>query len=515
MPQMKLDRSFNEPLAMDANGLALFEEHQRQVWCDNDRMFAVLLFVEWIVSIGTALWISPKAWEGKMSHVHPHVWAAILLGGLITAVPIALAVLRPGMTLTRHCIAIGQMCFSALLIHLSGGRIEAHFHIFGSLAFLAFYRDWRVLTTATLVVAADHLLRGAFWPQSVFGTFTREPWRWAEHAGWVAFEDVFLVISCLAGVREMKTIAHRQVEREKLFVQKELSRRAGMAEVATSVLHNVGNVLNSVNISASLVVDQVRQSKVPNLAKAVGMLNEHEHDLSEFVTTHEKGRQIPAYLGKLATFLGQEQTAMLSELNDLVKNIDHIKGVVAMQQSYASVSGMIEEVGLVELLEDALRVNLTSIERHKIQVVREFAGIPPVSVDKHKVLQILVNLVSNAMHATKANDVGYADGCNAASLERLAKRLILRIQLISRNDANEQVARLQVIDNGSGILPENLTRIFQHGFTTRSDGHGFGLHYCANAAKEMGGSLTVYSEGTGKGATFTLELPVKRAGVAV
>jgi hypothetical protein len=143
-----------------------------------------------------------------------HVWAAILLGGLITGVPIVLALRLPGATITRHTIAAAQMLTSGLLIHLSGGRIESHFHVFGSLAFLAFYRDWKVFIPATLVVAADHFLRGVYWPQSVFGVLAPASWRWAEHAGWVVFENVFLVRSCQRSVREMSTLAHRQSELE-------------------------------------------------------------------------------------------------------------------------------------------------------------------------------------------------------------------------------------------------------------------------------------------------------------
>ena len=482
----------------------LFRQHQAQIWRFNDRLFAALLMIEWVAGIATALWISPRAWEGSHHYTHPHVWAAVLLGGLITLPPAALAMLRPGSALTRQTIAIAQMLFSALLIHLSGGRLETHFHVFGSLAFLAFYRDWRVLLTATIVVALDHMARGLFWPQSVFGTVVREPWRWAEHAGWVFFEDAFLLLSCRAGVMEMQAIARRQAEREKMYRQQEISRRAGMAEVATSVLHNVGNVLTSVNVSITLLADQLRQSKVPNLVKAAHMLGEHEHDLAHFVTAHEKGRQIPGYLMKLSDFLGKEQATMLDEVESLAKNVDHIKHVVALQQSYASASGVVESVNLVELVEDALRVNLTSIQRHRFVIHREFASVPKVSVDKHKVIQILVNLVSNAMHATKVH--------NGPAGTPVANNLRLRIERANHPSGDADRVRLQVIDSGVGIEAANLAKIFTHGFTTRTDGHGFGLHYCANAAREMGGSLTASSGGHGQGATFTLELPVKRVG---
>src|SRR6185503_2939115 len=148
------------------------------------------------------------------SHVHPHVWAAVLLGGAIASLPVTLAFAWPGRFITRIVISIGQMLTSALLIHLTGGRIETHFHVFGSLAFLAFYRDWRVLVPATLIVAGDHLLRGIYWPQSVYGVLAASHWRWVEHTFWVLFEDVFLIISMRQSVEEMLRIAKREAQRE-------------------------------------------------------------------------------------------------------------------------------------------------------------------------------------------------------------------------------------------------------------------------------------------------------------
>src|SRR5438477_10869418 len=171
----------------------LFLEHQRGIYVRTDHLFAWLMGLQWLGAIGTALWISPLAWSGAQSQTHVHVYAAVILGGAIVSLPIALALLAPGKVLTRHVVAVGQMLMSALLIHLTGGRIETHFHVFGSLAFLAFYRDWRVFIPATIVVAMDHFFRGAFWPQSVFGVLAPSPWRWVEHAGWVIFENIFLV----------------------------------------------------------------------------------------------------------------------------------------------------------------------------------------------------------------------------------------------------------------------------------------------------------------------------------
>jgi signal transduction histidine kinase len=187
----------------------LFEQYQSDLHQRTDRLFAGLLVFQWIGGILFALWISPLAWSGTVSRTHVHVWAAIMLGGIINLFPAALGILRPGRPSTRFTIGVAQMLAGALLIHLAGGRIETHFHVFGSLAFLAFYRDWRVLIPATIVVALDHMLRGFFWPQSVYGVFVASQWRWLEHAAWVIFEDVFLLMSCVSGLAEMRQTAER------------------------------------------------------------------------------------------------------------------------------------------------------------------------------------------------------------------------------------------------------------------------------------------------------------------
>jgi signal transduction histidine kinase len=288
----------------------------------------------------------------------------------------------------------------------------------------------------------------------------------------------------------------KQAEEQLKETHKELltvSRQAGMAEVATNVLHNVGNVLNSVNVASSCLADSLRKSRTANLAKVVTLLREHEGDLGTFLTRDPRGSQLPGYLAQLADHLAAEQADALDELAQLQKNIEHIKDIVSMQQSFAKVCGLVETARVTDLVEDALRMNASSLARHDIEVIREFDDVPPVTVEKHKVLQVLVNLVRNAKHA--CDDSGRPD-----------KRLILRVT------RGPDRVRIAVADNGVGISPENLVRIFSHGFTTKKDGHGFGLHSGALAAREMGGSLNVQSHGLGHGATFTLELPYNAGG---
>jgi two-component system sensor histidine kinase/response regulator len=187
----------------------LFAQHRQQIYLSTDRLFERLMIVQWLAGIVAAFLIAPRTWSGQTSQIHIHVWGAIIIGGAISAFPIWMIRMWPGAVLTRHVVAVAQMLMSALLIDLTGGRIETHFHVFGSLVILSFYRDWKVLIPATLVVALDHFVRGVYWPYSVYGVLTASPWRSIEHAGWVIFEDIFLVISCLRSIREMRSIANR------------------------------------------------------------------------------------------------------------------------------------------------------------------------------------------------------------------------------------------------------------------------------------------------------------------
>jgi hypothetical protein len=211
---------------LDSRSNTLFQERWQARLVKVDRMFAVLMTVQWISAVLVALFFSPYAWSGKTRVIHTHVYVALFMGGAIALFPIVLAKYRAGSPLTRHVIAVSQMLMSALLIHLSGGRIETHFHVFGSLAFLAFYLDWKVLITATLTVAGDHFARGLLWPESVYGITNPEWWRFLEHAFWVAFEDVVLVWGCVIGLRDMRTVARQQVAVEHLTEQEQLKTAA-------------------------------------------------------------------------------------------------------------------------------------------------------------------------------------------------------------------------------------------------------------------------------------------------
>lgn len=497
------------PGAENRRTASLYRRSQRHNHIQTDRLFAQMMILQWIGGIVVAIWVSPKVWDNAFHQKQLwHVWTAVFFGGAISITPVLLAWQHPGRVLTRHVIAVSQILTSALLIHLTGGRMETHFHIFGSLTFLAFYRDWRVLLTATVVVTADHMVRGTYWQQSIFGG-PSPTWRWLEHVGWIMIENVFLCIAIRQNLTETLEVAKRRsrleginkvIENQVLERTAELteahkqlvitSRQAGMAEIATNVLHNVGNVLNSVNVSAEAVAGKVRHFRIASLKQVAGMLRQHSHDLPEFLTNDPRGKELPSYLVMLADNLSEPQQGILQELVSLQSNIEHIKEVVSMQQSYARRSGMLETLSAVELVEAAININHDAFNRHGLDVVRQYDDVPPVLADRHKVLPILVNLLSNAKHA----------------LEEAGEDKRLTVRVTTNGDEGVEI---KIMDNGVGIAPENLTRIFQHGFTTRHDGHGFGLHSGALAAREMGGRLTVQSDGVGRGAAFTLELPLQ------
>ncbi|MCY1072937.1 ATP-binding protein [Archangium lansingense] len=271
----------------------------------------------------------------------------------------------------------------------------------------------------------------------------------------------------------------------------DVSRQAGMAEMATGVLHNVGNALNSVNVSVNVLAERLHQSRLPGLKKAMDLMASHAADLGAFLTTDGRGKQLPSYLQALASQLLGEREELLDEVRTLQKSVEHIKSVVSMQQEHARFSGVVERLELTALLDDALRLQAVSFERLGIQVRRDYLeGHHLVKVDRHKLLQILLNLLSNARQALVES--GRADKQLTIRVERMvAERL-----------------RIAVQDNGVGISPEDAPRLFTQGFTTKKDGHGFGLHISALAAAEMDAFLSCTSEGRGQGATFTIDLPI-------
>ncbi|MBV8497120.1 MAG: PAS domain-containing protein [Gammaproteobacteria bacterium] len=280
-----------------------------------------------------------------------------------------------------------------------------------------------------------------------------------------------------------------ELELERVHEQLRASaRQAGMTEVATSILHNVGNVLTSINVSATLVAEGLKRSQAEDVCQVAALLQAQGPRIGEFMMHDDRGKLVPGYLQALGEQLVKDTESAVEHMAGLRKSLEHVNKAVAMQQNFAKLTSVRETVSAVDLVEDSLRLSAGAFSRHGIELRRDFEPTPPMTVDKHKVLQILVNLISNAKHA-----------CDDSGKEE--KVVTLRIE------GAGALIRISVIDNGVGIAPENMGRLFTHGFTTRPSGHGFGLHSGAIAARQLGGSLRAESPGPGEGATFVLELP--------
>lgn len=526
---LNLDSIIDGKQASPQRVAELCAEQRRRVCANTDRLFMWLMILQWIVGIVVAIVVSPRTWIGDTPHVHMHVYLAVLFGALISVPTAYLAWRYPGSRQTRITIAIAQAAWSCVLIQLTGGRIETNFHAFGSLAFLAFYREWRLLIINTGILFVVHVLRGSLWPMSVYSVAVDSAFQIFEHALWLTWINLFLVKSCVQQLAEERRGCERQAELEQTNtviehrIQKrtmelatanrqlqvefaehqktqeqrevafrelaEASRRAGMAEVATGVLHNVGNVLNSVNVSTNLLLSGNRKSRVSVLAKASDIVSKNRPRLAEFLTSDKRGRQFPAVLQQLTGELLAEQEKRQTELESLQTNLRHINEVIDFQQSFAKGRAVVEQFSICALVDDALKINAVHEDQNRFRTKRDFGTVPLIKTDKHKVLQILVNLISNARHALV--DSSRSDGL-----------LTVSVKLV--NDT----LRVDVSDNGVGIAAEDLDQVFVHGFTTKESGHGFGLHSSALAAQAIGGALSVQSRGPGQGATFTLTFPI-------
>lgn len=283
-------------------------------------------------------------------------------------------------------------------------------------------------------------------------------------------------------IEEKEKIAKRMVS---------LSHEAGKAEVATGVLHNVGNVLNSINVSTNLVRENLLQSRLPSMRKLVDLLNGQD-DIAAFFSNDPRGKTVPQFLTGIVKQLEAEQGEALEEIQRLTEHVNHVKVVVAMQQSFAGVSGLEEPVCLFKMFADAETLLSNSIYRHEIELVLDFEELPILMLERQRVLQVVVNLLKNAK--------------DSLTMGRKDNR-----RLVVRAGRHDEWLKIEIEDNGVGIAQSLLTKIFSHGFTTKDDGHGFGLHSCANAIQEMGGQLTANSDGLGLGATFTITVPYKEA----
>jgi len=452
----------------------LFLEQMDRGYRATSRMFAILMAVQWAFAILIAVVLSPYAWTGKVHTVHLHVYMAVLLGGALSSLPIALAIKLPTAPLTRHVIAVAQMLWSALLIHLSGGRIETHFHVFGSLAFLAFYRDWKVLVPATLVVAADHLLRGILWPESVYGILNPEWWRFLEHAFWVAFEDVVLVLACIRGVEETRRLAERHAEVEALS-ESEKEKSQGLEKALVELRSSQEALMRTEKLAA-----------VGQLAASVG------HELRTPLTAVGNAH---AYLAKR---LAKDDPALASDARIkqfqelVVRELRACNKIIGDLLDYARTRPpALHPCPLGPLVDEAISL---VVGRPGVTIENAISvDLPVPNLDRDQFRQMVINLLQNAVEAMPADRGGTvsvrADGGIGCPLQ------------------------LRVIDDGPGIPAEIAGKIFQPLFTTKTKGTGLGLAVVQSVVERHKGTVAVESPPSG-GTTFVIELPLGETAAA-
>lgn len=439
-----------------------------------DHMFCYLLLFQWMMAITFALWISPRTWSGEFSQTHLHVYAAVFLGGLLALVPVLATYMNPGATINRMLISISQILFSTLLIHLTGGRIETHFHVFGSLAFLAFYRDPRPVLIATAITALDHILRGALWPQSVYGTLTSSLWRAMEHAGWVVFEDIILLRSIKVGLEELKLIAQNQAKLE---------------NSVASIEEQVKSRTKELEESQRVIVEQqgamIASAKMSSLGEMAGGI---AHEINNpLAIIKGKASIVKKHLIKGSLDVDKLGEELLKIENTTERIAKIIRGLRSFSRNAAA--DPMEVVRLSSVLEDTLELCQERFKNHSIELRIDCQVDTSLECRPSQLSQVLINLLGNAHDAVKELPQKW-----------VAIETVVQLSTVT----------IRITDSGTGIPTEVAEKMMLPFFTTKEvgKGTGLGLSISKGIVEDHHGQL--YLDPSHRNTCFVIELPLKQ-----
>ncbi len=484
-----------------------------------DRMFAYLMLLQFAAGVLIALLVTPSTWQGHQQRIHVHVIATVVIGGLAAGMSVYMAWKHSGRALTRNIIGISQVVFSALFIHLSGGRIEAHFHVFGSLAFLSLYRDWKTLILPTVIIAADHLVRAILWPASIFGVLSPAPWRAFEHAGWVLFEIVFLIYGCVRATREMRSIADNQARLESMnhLIEHEVEQR-------TKELSEKTDELQAEIIERSMLQDQLIQAqKLESIGQLAAGIAHEINTPSQYVSDNTQfvKEQFGALLGVIDRYAeqidpnapAQSWNERVSEIKETLKRLDYdyVREEIplALEQSLEGLQRITKIIGAMKdfshpgttepVLSDLNRAIESTVTvcsnkwKHAADLELDLDDtMPDVPCLVAEFNQVILNMITNAVDAITQKH-GSCKG---------------NIRIATTHSGEWAV--ITVSDNGTGIPESVVSKMYDPFYTTKEVGKGTGQGLSISrdiVVNKHNGMISCESSGE-TGTTFTIKLPL-------
>lgn len=508
---------------VDSRAAVMYDERSVSLCKQIDKMFACLMPLQFLAATLAAVFLSPAIWQGLGEDSSMHLAGAVVIAGVAAVVPILMILRMSGTRLTRNVIAVSQVCFSVLFIHLSGGRMEAHFHIFGSLAFLSLYRDWSVLVLPTCVVAIDHVVRSMYWPESVYGTQAATPWRVVEFVGWVVFEDVFLIYGCLRATKEMKHVAHNQAKLESMkaviehevevrtrelsentdALQAEIIERSMLqdqllhAQKLESIGQLAAGIAHEINTPCQYVSDNTRFVK-EQMAALLSVIDSYAEQIDPNAPAQswqERNDEIQEILGRLDyNFIREEIPLALAQSLEGLGRITKIVG--AMKDFSHPGTAELAMADINRAIESTVTVcsnrwkHVASIE---MDLDHEMPDVPCLVAEFN---QVILNLVTNA--------------ADAISERRNADKGQIRID----TSHTDEWAEIRISDNGTGIPESVIAKMYDPFFTTKEVGKGTGQGLAISrdiVVNKHNGSISCESV-HGEGTVFTLRLPLKAGG---